>query len=150
MATHRSPEDVFHRRPDIRRSLGPLRVEMWRTGREASGFHRQIFSYRMFDLGWDPETPIFQDHGFMPAAYSGIQSKVLDLLEWLTLAEGDADEDYFKDYTPRQLKWRDERADDLHMMVKNLEMDIADAREASEPMPDIFYKKQDWSPRDDK
>lgn len=150
MARKLSPKNVFRKRPSLRRTIGPMQVHLWFTGREPDGFHRETYSYRMWDLAWDPETPIFQGDGFMAGVgREDAQLKVLDLLVWLTLTEGDTDESFFSDYTPRQIRWRDERAEALHEMVENLELDISDAHSEGRSIDDFFVKKQDWSPRDD-
>jgi hypothetical protein len=40
---------------------------------------------------------------------------ITSLLGFLSLQEGDTDKEYFKDYTPRQIEWRDEFAEDLSL-----------------------------------
>lgn len=141
-------QSVFRRRPDLLRTLGPMQVALWYTGQEPDGFHREIYSYRMWDLEWDPETHLFQGEGFMPGAgHEESEVKVLDLLDFLTLSEGDTDDEYFKDYTKRQLKWRDERAADLNLEVQVKEEEIQEAYDATGKIP-VIFRKQDWSPRD--
>ena len=40
---------------------------------------------------------------------------VRSLISFLTLRKGDTDDEYFKDYTPEQLEWRDSSAEELSM-----------------------------------
>ncbi len=47
---------------------------------------------------------------------------VIDLLGFLTLSEDDVGDDYFKDYTPKQLAWRDsDRREELDLIQCVLE-----------------------------
>jgi len=141
-------KSVFQTRPDLLRRLGPMQVALWYTGREPDGFHRAVFTYRMWDLEWDPKSHIFQGDGFMPAAgHEDGEVKILDLLSFLTLSEGDTDDAYFDDYTKRQLKWRDERAEELNNIVTLKEEELEEEFTRTGKVP-IVFKKQDWSPRD--
>lgn len=58
---------------------------------------------------------VFQGNDLSPSPGSSIDSDetLRTLLSFLTLRDGDTDADYFKDYTPAQLKWRDEHAEHL-------------------------------------
>ncbi len=40
------------------------------------------------------------------------------LLGWLSMRKGDTDDEYFKDYTPEQLLWVEEYADELQSMYE--------------------------------
>lgn len=139
---------VFDRRPSGTAQLGPMAISLWMTGRQPDGMRRARYAYRMWDLEWDNEEPMFEGKGFMPGAgRDTLEWKLLDLLSFLTLAEGDTDDEYFADYTPRQLAWRDARAEDLQLMVQQKEDMLEEAAGHGGPIPTIF-RKQDWSPRD--
>lgn len=144
-------KSLFSTRPARTERFGPLLIELWRQPSEKTGFKRRRFAYRMWDLEWDKDAPIFEDKGFMESASpNSWEATLLELLWFLTLGEEDtADEESFEAYTPRQLKWRDERAEDLHLAVDNREMELEElAERAEQGLPGGL--KQDWSPRDDR
>lgn len=75
-------------------------------------------------------TPVFETHAELPpAATSGIDSddSVRARLVFWSVRPGDVGSDYFDDYTPRQLAWRDLRASELHSIA----LEIRDAWEES-------------------
>lgn len=72
---------------------------------------------------YDGERLIFEgdDYGPSPCwAYDGDES-VASLLAFLSLRPGDTDSEYFDDYTPEQLAWADERAEDLSVLAMLME-----------------------------
>lgn len=62
--------------------------------------------------------PLFIGDEFKPSATHSWDTLecAVDLLEWFTLQTGDIENDYFKNYTPFQIKWRDS------MYAENLRM----------------------------
>lgn len=50
----------------------------------------------------------------------GIES-ALDLMGFLTLRKGDTDQDYFDSYTPQQLEFSEQNAEELQCLVMELE-----------------------------
>jgi len=54
---------------------------------------------------------IFKGEDYRPGACTAIDSlkSVYGLLSFLAVGRGDTDEDFFKDYTPEQIAWRDGR-----------------------------------------
>lgn len=142
-------KSLFSTRPARTERFGPLVIELWRMPSEQTGFKRRRYAYRMWDPEWDKDAPIFEDKGFMESASPKSWEKtLLELLYFLTLSKEDTpDEESFAEYTPRQLKWRDERAEDLHSDVETREMDLEELAEREEQgLPGGL--KQDWSPRD--
>lgn len=76
--------------------------------------------YRFTDKG----IKIFEGKDFRPSPMYAIDSleSVYSLLGFLSLQDGDTDSDYFKDYTPDQLAWRDgSRPEYLSLLVNDFE-----------------------------
>jgi len=78
---------------------------------------RPTVAYRFWDLsaGAWRSRPVFEAVDWHPSilhAIDGVES-VRGLLGFLSLCPGDVEADYFASYTPRQLAWRDARAEDL-------------------------------------
>lgn len=89
------------------------RLITWETGRRDS-FGRTFLAYRLIDpLG----STVFEGQDFSPGAATCIDSDeaVRGILGFLTLRPGEVESDYFDDYTPAQLEWRDEHAESLHL-----------------------------------
>jgi hypothetical protein len=85
-------------------------------------------AYRFYDKG----VPIFEGYEYLPSPLHCIDSdaSVAGLLTWLSLGDGDTDDEYFESYTPEQIAWRDDRADDLQLESVCLEESCrADARD---------------------
>jgi len=64
----------------------------------------------------DPEPPVFEGEDFESHTSADEPAVVASLLGFLSLQDGDTDSDYFDTYTPRQLAWRDERAETLSLV----------------------------------
>lgn len=58
-----------------------------------------------------------EDFGTSPMDAVDSDSTVRGIMGFLTLKRGDTDADYFRNYTPRQLEWRDAEAEELQMTV---------------------------------
>jgi hypothetical protein len=58
---------------------------------------------------------IFEGTDFGTHADTTYGDAARDLMGFLTLGEGDTDNDFFSDYTPEQIAWRDEFAEYLSM-----------------------------------
>lgn len=68
---------------------------------------------------FDQDGTIFEGNDFY--SWDGSDPKSAEgLLGFLTLRQGDVEEDYFKDYTERQLKFRDNEAEDLYFWQEEL------------------------------
>lgn len=105
-------------RPDYVMSIGPTRfdvlldyvLELEIVGCLAGG--RLQIHYRLFcnDL------LIFDnDNASIPGLGSGrkLDKAAVELLSLLSMRDGDTDDDFFRNYTSLQLRWRDLYADDL-------------------------------------
>jgi len=91
----------------------------------ASAPDRIRWSYTFHDDGWgnasfhrtDPaRRAIFSGEDFESHASADEPAVVASLLGFLSLNDGDTDDDYFDHYTDRQLAWRDERAETLSIV----------------------------------
>jgi hypothetical protein len=102
-----------------------FKLEMYDTGRRDSRGTTNI-AFRLTDGG----EVIFQDEDFHPSPMHCDDSDetVAGLLAFLSLKEGDTDSEYFQKYTPRQLEWSGERAEELSMLQMTLE-EMAEAEE---------------------
>ncbi len=83
--------------------------------------NKHVIAYKFEDA----DGIIFQGHDFFnpdrnPTGKEGAGA----LLSFLTLKSGDVEDDYFKDYTERQLKFRDNEAEDLQMWALELEGEL--------------------------
>lgn len=90
-------------------------LRLWQTGqRKSTG--QEILRYQFKD----GRKVIFegQDFGCSPLHAIDSLACVYSLLGFLSLKKGDTDADYFKDYTPEQLAWRDSRrCEELSILV---------------------------------
>jgi hypothetical protein len=103
---------------------------------EADGFHLELYdtlippkqprwigetrlAYRLYDGG----RLIFEGDDFGCGMDMAIDSdlSVASLLSFLSLQPGDTDPDYFASYTPEQLAWCQDRAEDLSIVAFDLE-----------------------------
>jgi len=82
--------------------------------------HYQLFDRRFEDGGIEP---IFEGSDFFvsPLHAPDEDSTLATLLGFLSYEQGNIEADYFGDYTPRQIAWRDERASDLSLVVWDME-----------------------------
>jgi hypothetical protein len=98
-------------------------IKTWRSrGYKVKLYYRGIenLGYEFFFKG----KLIFEGQDYRPSPmFPGIESidSVYGLLGFLCLKPGDTDEDFFKDYTPEQMKFAMEQGDDLSIMVNNFE-----------------------------
>lgn len=80
--------------------------------------------YRLYDPDWDNEDnePIFvgEDLGCSPMHDALSLHTVSAALDFFSLKEGDTDEEYFEKYTDRQVRWRDDRAEELQSIAVEL------------------------------
>lgn len=80
---------------------------------------------------WDNGKLIFDDSDFScsPMYANDSDESVSCLLGFLSLKDGDIDDEYFARYTPAQIAWRDERAEELALEVLWMEEVQEKARE---------------------
>lgn len=131
---------------DFRMSLGPIELEMWEL-REVSGapIPRAVSAYRLHDRGWRGRgMPVFVGEDFESPLDTPWRRKALELLGFLTLKEGDVEDEFFDRYTARQLRWRDERAEDLQVevVVAEEELEIEEEREGRK----AAGAPEEWTP----
>ena len=109
-------DGCFARRPMVTWHVDGFRLELFTTV-STTGDERPAVVYRFWDLSADAgrARPVFEVADWHPSilhAVDGTES-VRGLLGFLCLRPGDVEADYFASYTPRQLTWRDARAEDL-------------------------------------
>lgn len=95
-----------------------FRLELYDTNEYRNG--RQKLYYRLYDNG----QLIFEGDDFCPSPLYSIDGDrtVSALLSFLSARKGDTDSEYFKDYTPEQISWRDSnRCEYLSMLASDLE-----------------------------
>lgn len=94
--------------------------------------NKEQWSYKLFDYGWIDETnsahrlfdpgernilvPIFDDDEFWSPDFNDAPEIVGGLLGFLSLQPGDTDDEYFANYTNKQIAWRDARAEELSFL----------------------------------
>lgn len=96
-----------------------FKLHMWYRGMDP----RRDFRVRMAYEFYDGDELIFAGDDFYPSPlfYFDSDESVAALLAFLAVRPGDTDDQYFKDYTPRQLAWADERAEELSAYICDLE-----------------------------
>ncbi len=106
-----------------------FRLELFDTGR-TNHLGKSRLAYRFSDSRMDAR-PIFQGADFCASPLHAIDSDatIAGLLSFLSLEAGDTDSEYFDDYTPRQLEWRDTYADELGFLRFEIEEATEQARE---------------------
>ena len=95
-----------------------FRLDLYDTHVTDDGHH--VLAYRLFDGEVDePDLPVFEgaDFGCSPMHAIDANATIRSLLNFLSLRPGDTDPDYFDSYTPRQVAWRDYRAEDLALLA---------------------------------
>ena len=112
----RSPTRVFR--------FGPYTVELWAL-RDKAPKGRVHYAFSFFDEKWGPE-PVAARWDYMAPEWETYENVALGLLHFLSVQEGEEEEFFFRDYTPEQLAWRDERAAILREELRAIE----EAREA--------------------
>jgi len=80
---------------------------------------RTYVSYRFRDKGWNGPNPVFtgDDFGVSPLHCWDSPDAALALLSFLTVGPGEVDGEYLVGYTPEQLRWVDERAEEFNWLV---------------------------------
>lgn len=78
-------------------------------------------------------------HGVAPASYRVYE----EVLAWSSIKPGDADDDFFTDYTAKQLKWCATRADELSIIHTTVAEMIAEAEGSNEGAP-LVWSCRDW------
>lgn len=136
MAVRRFPR----RRPDYVLDVDPfMRLELWELDADPDG--RVHYAYRFWDRRFNEERPIFE--GTDASATVPIDRAAVEFLGFMSLTEGQVENDYFESYDGVQLAWRDERAQDLANHLAFLE-----EREEERTSPERrTSRKQDWNPR---
>jgi len=102
---------------------------MWQTGwtRDKRHFQKVRVAYRLYS----PEGIIIfegNDYGVSPMMAPDSDESIRTLMGFLTMRPGDTDDEYFKDYTPKQLTWAEKNADDFYQFT-----DGEDISEDTEP-----------------
>ena len=100
----------------------------------ADGFELFIFhthqrrdgKWRMAYVLLDQGKVIFRGDDFFSPNDLDEKWNVAQLLGFLSLRDGDTDDEYFESYTPEQIAWRDERAAELGLRVSFMEDDEED------------------------
>lgn len=96
------------------------RLMTWWTGRRA-GTGQELIGYALWAPGEADPVFVGEDCG-IPPGYAVDSDKALrSLLGFLTLCDGDTDDDYFAGYTPRQIEWRDREAEGLSLWATDPE-----------------------------
>lgn len=100
-----------------------FRLDLWDTGRVDS-WGKSELRYTLFD---DTEPfgrgIVFEGEDYHPSPLHAIDSpeSVAGILSFLSVLPGDTDAEYFDRYTPAQIAWRDRRAEDLALIVSDLQ-----------------------------
>jgi hypothetical protein len=133
----------------FRIDIGPFRVEFGDPEYRKDG--RRGYPYRVWDLEWDRKKPVFQNDDYSIGTRQTFERAAAGLLSFFALVPGDTDDEYWDKWTQRQIRWRDERAEQLQIELSSYE-EALDAEEArtrerierrSEEESPV---KQDWSP----
>lgn len=100
-------------------------------------------AYYSYILTHDGEH-IFYGNDYSPSPGADDADIIGQLLDFLSLRKGDTDDEYFKDYTPEQLLWVEEYADELQSMYE--ETGVYIEVESDEPYDEATWAdmKRDW------
>lgn len=121
--------EQMEREPTFTWSCEPLtytdvlyhRLELWKLAvvMRSKGQGQVRVSERVGYRFYTGDTLVFEGVDFFtPLGMTDDMQRVAgELLGFLTLCEGDTDAEYFDEYTPAQLRWRDYYADDLSAEV---------------------------------
>lgn len=93
---------------EVVRHFGPFEIAFRWTGETDNS--KRVYEYALWDHEW-PEVEIFHGHDFLATATKSDAAKAMGLFDLLSRREEDADPMHFVNYTPAQLRWRDERAE---------------------------------------
>lgn len=104
--------------PDFRQLM---ELYLFDTGR-TDPLGKSVLAYRFYDGPF----LVFQGHDFASSPLHAIDAPetVAALLGFLSLDKGDVEDDYFADYSPDQIEWRDERAEDLQAALLDFQIAI--------------------------
>lgn len=113
------------------KSAEGFRVDLYDTGATHNGGPQQCLAYVFRQDG----NVIFRgaDYGCSPMHAIDSAESMAALLGFLSLGDDDTDDEYFADYTPEQLEWRDEYAEALSIYA----LDDDEAR--AEVAAGMFY-----------
>ena len=87
---------------------------------------RRDGKWRMAYVLLDEGKVVFKGDDFFSPNDLDEKWNVAQLLGFLSLQDGDTDDEYFESYTPEQIAWRDERAGELSLWVSFMEGDEED------------------------
>lgn len=95
-------------------------LTVWDTGRlEGRFFLKPILGYRLSHVDEKTHTKmvLFNAEDYLPGTALSADSdeSIGGLMGFLTLRPGDTDSDYFKDYTPTQLRYCEQHAEELQL-----------------------------------
>lgn len=82
--------------------------------------HRKYFKFKL----WDNDELIFDNDKYSPSPMHNCNTELIvaDLLSWLSLQKDDVEEEYWENYTDKQIEWRDSsRSTDLKIISIELE-----------------------------
>ena len=79
----------------------------------------ELLCYELIEISGDEETVLFTGDQFSPSPMFGLHDDrvVTALMGFLTLKPGDTDDDYFKDYTAKQLAFATEHGEAVYVDV---------------------------------
>ncbi len=111
---------------DVLRGARAPFVKWHEDGFELFIFHthqRRDGKWRMAYVLFDDGEVIFKGDDFFSPNDFDERWNVAQLLGFLSLQDGDTDREYFDEYTPQEIAWRDERAAELGLWVAFMEDD---------------------------
>lgn len=88
------------------------RLHTWDTGKHCSTGQRLV-GYAFYEPGVDEALFEGEDYGCSPMDSIDSDACLRGILGFLTVTEGDVDEEYFANYTERQLAWARNHAEGL-------------------------------------
>jgi len=96
---------------------------------------RQDGKWRLAYVLLDGGEVIFKGDDFFSPNDLDERWNVAQLLGFLSLRDGDTDDEYFESYTPEQIAWRDERAAELGLWVSFMEDNEEDSPTGTFELP---------------
>lgn len=96
-----------------------FRLELYDIDQPSPRRSQHFLAYEFFD----GKKLIFagDDYGCSPLHCIDSDECVAGLLSFLSLKPGDTDREYFDSYTPAQMEWCERRAEELSMIVYDME-----------------------------
>ena len=108
-----------------------LTVLLWPSDKPAA--EGRNLRYQFFDSTFDAngEIPIFDGDDYcIPSSHEAFSLGAIEgILGFLSLRDGDTDDEYFDEYSERQLQWRDTRAEEAELYQLELEEWLVKERE---------------------